>query len=97
MSNSFFILSVFIILNSYILSLIKQQCGFSTNIIIIKIFLNRLKIYLQVISISIPIKGIINLQHVLLAQASYLKKILKTIIYINLVKTIKLVYNLIVI
>ena len=97
MPNNFFILNAFIILNSHILSLIKQRYGFNINTVIIKIFLNRLKIYLQVISTSMPIKNIINLQHILPAQASYLKKILKTIIYINLVKTIKLVYNLIII
>ena len=97
MPNSFSVLNVFVTLNPHVLNLIKQRCGFSTNTVIIKIFLNRLKIYLQVTSTSMPIKNIINLQHVLPAQASHLKKILKTIIYIDSVKTIKLIYNLIVV
>ena len=95
--NSFSVLGASATLDPYVLSLIKQRCGFNTNTATIKIFLNRLKIYLQVISTSMPIKGIVNLQHVLLAQASHPKKILKTIIYINLVKTIKLACNLMVV
>ena len=95
--DGFFVLSAFATLNPHVLSLVKQRCGFSANTVTIKIFLNRLKIYLQVTSTSMPIKNIINLQHILPAQASHPKKILKTIIYMDLIKAIKLVYNLIIV
>jgi len=62
------IINILITFNNKTLKNIKKQCEFSFNMRIFKIFLNRLKIYMQFNFIKYIKKYIKNLQHILLTQ-----------------------------
>jgi len=60
------IINILIIFNNKTLKNVKRQCEFVFNIQIFKIFLNKLKIYIQFSFIKYIKKYIENLQYILL-------------------------------
>lgn len=71
------------------LKIVKESCAFDVDTVIMKTSLDRPEIYLQVVSTSMPLNGMVDLQHVLPAQANVPFDIPKKIIFIDSIQSIR--------